>query len=245
MPPRRTRTCEWSSSNPFPEDASRLGEELEGHFDEWDPHSGERVLVAQLLPSGTPESGAMPGVVIARRLGPGQAVRPDSLRPEAEDRYVKAVSRRIDYDGIDLDWEYPDTEAEIAGFERLSRGLAGLDAIGEEKGRHLALTMAAVQPGHAPLAEAGVPGGNDGLGQRDDLRLHRRVDRLRRPPLGAARLVEGPGRPVPFEQKCRNGAGPGKAAIPRHGLDSNSLLYARALRTRAMITEAGWLQKNW
>jgi hypothetical protein len=28
-------------------------------------------------------------------------------------------------------------------------------------------------------------------------------------------------------------------------LDSNSLHYARTVRTRAMITEAGWLQKNW
>jgi chitinase len=67
--------------------------------------------------------------------------------PEAEDRYAKAVLGIVadfDYDGIDLDWEYPDTEAEVAGFERLARRFrAGLDAIGEGRGRHLALTMAA------------------------------------------------------------------------------------------------------
>lgn len=68
-------------------------------------------------------------------------------RAESEDRYVKAVLglvRDADYDGIDVDWEYPDTAEEVRGFEHLARRLrAGLDAIGKEKGRHLALTMAA------------------------------------------------------------------------------------------------------
>ena len=44
--------------------------------------------------------------------------------PEAEDRYVEAVLKLVDesdYDGIDLDWEYPDTEREVEGFERLVR----------------------------------------------------------------------------------------------------------------------------
>ena len=47
-------------------------------------------------------------------------------KPEAEERYVKAVIAIVndyDYDGIDLDWEYPDTEQEVVGFERLSRRL--------------------------------------------------------------------------------------------------------------------------
>ncbi len=68
-------------------------------------------------------------------------------KPEAEDRYVKAVLDIVDtsdYDGVDLDWEYPDTEAELVGFERLTRRLRkGIDAIGERKGRSMVLTMAA------------------------------------------------------------------------------------------------------
>ncbi len=68
-------------------------------------------------------------------------------RREAEDRYVSAVLEEIDkadYDGIDIDWEYPDTKDEAAGFERLSRRFReGIDAIGQRKGRALVLTMAA------------------------------------------------------------------------------------------------------
>src|SRR5262249_27779205 len=56
--------------------------------------------------------------------------------PEAEDRYAKDVLSLVDendYDGIDLDWEYPDTETEIVGFERLSRRFrTELDAIGRK-----------------------------------------------------------------------------------------------------------------
>ena len=67
--------------------------------------------------------------------------------PEAEKRYVHAVMdivRDADYDGIDLDWEYPDTEAEVRGFERLCRTFrADLDALGESRGRPMVLTMAA------------------------------------------------------------------------------------------------------
>jgi chitinase len=68
-------------------------------------------------------------------------------KPEAEDRYVKSVVAIVDdadYDGIDLDWEYPDTEAEVVGFERLTRRLRKeIDAIGTRKGRPMVLTMAA------------------------------------------------------------------------------------------------------
>ncbi|QEH34538.1 Chitinase A1 precursor [Aquisphaera giovannonii] len=65
---------------------------------------------------------------------------------EAEHRYVGdllAMVRDYDYDGIDLDWEYPDADAEVPGFERLTRRLrAGVDAIGREKGRRMFITMA-------------------------------------------------------------------------------------------------------
>lgn len=67
--------------------------------------------------------------------------------PEAEARYVDAVVKMIDeydYDGLDLDWEYPDTAEEVEGFERLTRTLRGrIDAIGKAKGRPMNLTMAA------------------------------------------------------------------------------------------------------
>ncbi len=68
-------------------------------------------------------------------------------QPDAEERYVKSVIAIVndyDYDGIDLDWEYPDTEKEVVGFERLSRRLRReIDAIGSEKKRPMVLTMAA------------------------------------------------------------------------------------------------------
>ena len=68
-------------------------------------------------------------------------------KPESEDRYVKSVMTIVDqndYDGIDLDWEYPDTQKEIAGFERLTRRLRQqVDALGQTKKRRMVLTMAA------------------------------------------------------------------------------------------------------
>ncbi|WP_435007574.1 glycoside hydrolase family 18 protein [Tundrisphaera lichenicola] len=67
--------------------------------------------------------------------------------PETEDRYVNSVITMVDdydYDGIDLDWEYPDTKEEVVGFERLVRRLRKeIDAIGLKKGRPMILTMAA------------------------------------------------------------------------------------------------------
>jgi chitinase len=66
--------------------------------------------------------------------------------PDAEDRYVITVMKIVDesdYDGIDLDWEYPDTREEIPGFERLARRLRKeLDALGQKKNRAMFLTMA-------------------------------------------------------------------------------------------------------
>jgi len=68
-------------------------------------------------------------------------------QPEAEDRYVKSVMTIVDeydYDGIDLDWEYPDTKDEIVGYERLCRRFRQqLDELGQKKGRHFFQTMAA------------------------------------------------------------------------------------------------------
>jgi 2-C-methyl-D-erythritol 2,4-cyclodiphosphate synthase len=68
-------------------------------------------------------------------------------KPEAEDRYVKAVMTIVDdydYDGIDLDWEYPDTKDEVVGYERLCRRFRQhLDELGQKKGRHFYQTMAA------------------------------------------------------------------------------------------------------
>jgi len=68
-------------------------------------------------------------------------------KPEAEDRYVKSIMEMVDefdYDGIDLDWEYPDTQEEVIGFERLCRRFRRhLDELGTKKGRHLDQTMAA------------------------------------------------------------------------------------------------------
>ncbi len=68
-------------------------------------------------------------------------------KPEAEDRYVKSVMAIVDdndYDGIDLDWEYPDNAKEVVGFERLTRRFRKeLDAVGTKKGRPMFVTMAA------------------------------------------------------------------------------------------------------
>jgi chitinase len=67
-------------------------------------------------------------------------------KSEAEDRYIKSVLEivdRFDYDGIDLDWEYPDTREEVVGFERLVRRFRKeLDVLGQKKGRRMAMTMA-------------------------------------------------------------------------------------------------------
>ncbi len=67
--------------------------------------------------------------------------------PDAEDRYFHGVMEMVetfDYDGIDLDWEYPDTKEEVVGFERLTRRFRkALDELGRKKGRSMVVTMAA------------------------------------------------------------------------------------------------------
>ena len=72
--------------------------------------------------------------------------------PESEDRHVKQVMEMVDdfdYDGIDFDWEYPDTESEIVNFERLARRFrVELDQLAQKKSRPMVLTMAvAANPG--------------------------------------------------------------------------------------------------
>ena len=68
-------------------------------------------------------------------------------KPESEDRYFQGVMEvvdQFDYDGIDLDWEYPDTKEEVVGFERLTRRFRkALDDLGQKKGRHMFVTFAA------------------------------------------------------------------------------------------------------
>src|SRR3984885_7805106 len=68
-------------------------------------------------------------------------------KPEAEERYFKSVMAIVDendYDGIDLDWEYPDNDQEVVGFERLTRRFRqALDALGTKKNRSMVVTMAA------------------------------------------------------------------------------------------------------
>lgn len=70
-----------------------------------------------------------------------------SLNPAAENRYIASVMKLVekdDYDGVDLDWEYPDTNIEIAGFERLARKFRQeLTTLGKKTNRPMLLTMAA------------------------------------------------------------------------------------------------------
>jgi chitinase len=66
--------------------------------------------------------------------------------PEAENRYIDSVMeivRSFDYDGIDLDWEYPDSAGELAGFERLARSFRKLlDVEGSRRGSPMLQTTA-------------------------------------------------------------------------------------------------------
>jgi chitinase len=63
------------------------------------------------------------------------------------ERFVAGLAwlvAEFDYDGVDLNWEYPDTTEELVGFERFARQLrAELDALGIKRGRPMLLTIAA------------------------------------------------------------------------------------------------------
>jgi chitinase len=57
---------------------------------------------------------------------------------------LTSLVAEYDYDGIDLNWEYPDTKEEIAGFERFVRQLrAELDELAAKRGKPMLMTIAA------------------------------------------------------------------------------------------------------
>jgi chitinase len=62
------------------------------------------------------------------------------------ERFVTTVMKMIDefdYDGIDLDWEFPDNPTEAKNFNRLARRFRrDLDLLGRKKDRSFLLTMA-------------------------------------------------------------------------------------------------------
>lgn len=66
--------------------------------------------------------------------------------PSSRQRYIDAVMDlvdRHDYDGVDLDWEYPDTEEEVTAFNQLARTFRSrLDELGRRKGRPHLQTIA-------------------------------------------------------------------------------------------------------
>ena len=91
------------------------------------------------------------GVQVILSLGGGSRSQDQNFaaiarRPETEKRFVADVLKIVDeydYDGIDFDWEYPDTDVEVTGYERMTRQFrAGVDAIGRRKGRTMRITMA-------------------------------------------------------------------------------------------------------
>jgi len=67
-------------------------------------------------------------------------------KEESYERFVIAVMKitdEYDYDGIDLDWEFPDNPTEAKNFNRLARRFrTELNTLGKQKHRHLLLTMA-------------------------------------------------------------------------------------------------------
>ena len=110
-----------------------------------------KVLPGAGVPSRSVSAAAhKAGAKVLLSLGGGGAEAPllaIATRPEAEARYLAGVLGLVDdfdYDGLDFDWEYPDTKAETVAFERMARAFrAGLDALGKRKGRPMTLTMAA------------------------------------------------------------------------------------------------------
>ena len=109
---------------------------------------------------------------------------PARPRPTARNSVVGIIDQ-FDYDGIDLDWEYPDTKEEVVGFERLTRRFRkALDDLGAEEGgrpTHGDGGLFQIPARAEEMARQGVPARDHGLDQRDDLRLYRRLDEFRRP----------------------------------------------------------------
>jgi chitinase len=67
-------------------------------------------------------------------------------KEESYERFVTSVMKmtdEYDYDGIDLDWEFPDNPTETKNFNRLARRFRrDLNALGRKKNRPFLLTMA-------------------------------------------------------------------------------------------------------
>jgi len=67
-------------------------------------------------------------------------------KPDALERYISEVTEAIvenDYDGVDLDWEHPETTEAIRGYTSILEGLRkALDELGEQQGRQYLLTVA-------------------------------------------------------------------------------------------------------
>ena len=161
-------------------------------------------------------------------------------KPEAEDRYVEAVMGIVDgfdYDGIDLDWEYPDTKEEVVGFERLARRFRkDLDAIGAKKGRPMALTMAA----------SSNPGTLKWLGKEFLLETMDWINVMTYdftgdwtdyagPPLAALRLVEAAGREAPLDGSDDEVPARGDGACPPTGWRWGSRSTAGASPSRSRM----------
>ena len=152
-------------------------------------------------------------------------------KPEAEDRYAKAVMAIIDtfdYDGIDLDWEYPDTKEEVVGFDRLARRFRKeLDEISRKKHRPMVLTMAASSNAETlRWLSKEILIETHRLGQRDDLRLRRPLDVVRGPQRAALRLIEAARRQASLHRAVDEVSGRG-AGIPADRLAVGIPLYGR------------------
>ena len=67
-------------------------------------------------------------------------------KEDSYERFVTAVMNIVDeydYDGIDLDWEFPDNRTEANNFNRLAKRFRhDLTLLGKKKHRHFLLTMA-------------------------------------------------------------------------------------------------------
>lgn len=115
-------------------------------------------------------------------------------KAEAEDRYVAsvmAIVNEYDYDGIDLDWEYPDTKEKVVGFAPESPFPDGARRLGaEEVPAPVSDHGRLGQPVHAQMAQQQAASGNHGLDQCHDLRLHGGLVSIRGPPFATFRLLQ-------------------------------------------------------